>query len=361
MSAVSDRDRISSFQHIIWLNTGFLGDIVLNTAAVRLAAHRLPHVTQSFVSTEFGCHIMHAMPEIVGTVTFDKRERSLPEAMTKVKKDLTDLLGRRYDDAVILQPHRSARSTLLSRFLGLPLITYNETDLAWLFGHVRVSRVALFHEAVRIALLLEPLGVKRQDILQVRPYLPIAAPGEETEGWRCQIKSFKGRLIGIAPSSQWGTKMWQREKYVALMRQLLQFDDVGLVLLGSRSEKKYLTEIAVKVGSGDRLWNLASLTTLDDLRWIFPLLRLLVSGDSSPVHYASAFNIPTVVLFGATVPQMGFGPLADQNVTLGVTNLTCRPCSVHGPRQCPLGHFACMKRLELGPVYDACCTLLNKI
>ena len=350
----------SSFTRIVWLNTGFLGDIVLNTAAIRLAAQYWPQIQQYFISTKLGCHIVRPLSEINGTVVFDKREESLRGAMAQVKKDLQLLLGVDMTGAVILQPHRSARSTLLSRYLGLPLITYHETDLSFFFSTTRVSRVAIFHEAVRIALLLEPLGMKREDLLSAKPFLPIAVLPDEGK-WRREIKAFSGRLIGVAPSSQWGSKMWQREKYIALMRQLLQIEEVGLVLIGSLSEKKYVTEIAAKVGSSERLWNLAGQTSLDDLRGLFPLLRLLVSNDSSPIHYASAFNIPTVALFGATVPQMGFAPLADHSITLGVNNLACRPCSAHGPHTCPLGHFACMKRLELGPVYDACTALLHKI
>ncbi len=34
-----------------------------------------------------------------------------------------------------------------------------------------MPRVAVFHEAVRIALLLEPLGLSRQEILKARPKL----------------------------------------------------------------------------------------------------------------------------------------------------------------------------------------------
>ena len=352
--------QIKSFTRIIWLNTGFLGDIVLNTAAIHLAAKQWPSIPQYFISTKVGCNIVKVMPEIHGAIPFEKRDQSMPDAMAQVKKELSQLAGDDLSGSVILQPHRSARSTLLSRYLGLPSVTYHETDLSWLFATVRVPRVAIFHEAVRIALLLEPLGMKREELLGARPHLPISVLPEEG-GWRLAIRSFKGRLVGISPSSQWGTKMWQREKYIALMRQLLQRDDTGLVLLGSSSDKAYITEIAAKVGANDRLWNLAGLTTLDDLRGLFPLFRLLVSNDSSPIHYASAYNIPTVALFGATVPQMGFAPLADHSVTLGVNNLACRPCSAHGPQNCPLGHFACMKRLEIGPVYDACCALLAKV
>jgi heptosyltransferase-2 len=55
----------------------------------------------------------------------------------------------------------------------------------------------------------------------------------------------------------------------------------------------------------------------------------------------------TVALFGPTVPAMGFGPLAPGSVALGHPTLPCRPCHAHGPAACPLGHFRCMRELEV--------------
>ena len=39
---------------------------------------------------------------------------------------------------------------------------------------------------------------------------------------------------------------------------------------------------------------------------------LLVTNDSSPLHLASAMNTPTLAIFGPTVPEFGFGPLAER-------------------------------------------------
>jgi heptosyltransferase-2 len=73
---------------------------------------------------------------------------------------------------------------------------------------------------------------------------------------------------------------------------------------------------------------------------------VLVGNDSAPTHLASGIGTPTITLFGPTVEAFGFGPLAPRSEALGVQSLPCRPCHPHGPRECPLGHFACMKTLE---------------
>jgi heptosyltransferase-2 len=72
---------------------------------------------------------------------------------------------------------------------------------------------------------------------------------------------------------------------------------------------------------------------------------VIVTNDSSPLHLASAMGTPTVAIFGPTVPDFGFGPLAPSSVAVGHETLSCRPCHRHGPRRCPLGHFRCMREL----------------
>jgi heptosyltransferase-2 len=62
---------------------------------------------------------------------------------------------------------------------------------------------------------------------------------------------------------------------------------------------------------------------------------------------------PVVALFGPTVTEFGFGPVRPGDIALGVEGLLCRPCSPHGPLQCPLGHHRCMRDLSVEAVIAA--------
>jgi heptosyltransferase-2 len=159
----------------------------------------------------------------------------------------------------------------------------------------------------------------------------------------------------VSPGSKWGTKRWLAEKYSALIDELIANDDNAVIVLGSPDEKE-LNESVVekcKTGRNDRLLNLTGQTQLDELRALYPQLSALVTNDSSPLHYASAFDIPTVAIFGATLPEMGFGPVAEKSVVVEKKGLPCRPCSDHGPEVCPLSHFKCMKEISVKEVLQA--------
>jgi heptosyltransferase-2 len=67
---------------------------------------------------------------------------------------------------------------------------------------------------------------------------------------------------------------------------------------------------------------------------------------------------PTLTIFGPTVPEFGFGPLAPRSQSLGVTDLACRPCDSHGPQRCPLGHWRCMTEQPAAAVAERALALL---
>jgi heptosyltransferase-2 len=69
--------------------------------------------------------------------------------------------------------------------------------------------------------------------------------------------------------------------------------------------------------------------------------------DSGPLHLASAMNAPVTAFFCSTSPLFGFGPLSDDSKISEVENLDCRPCGIHGHKECPKGNFRCGNELKI--------------
>lgn len=74
-------------------------------------------------------------------------------------------------------------------------------------------------------------------------------------------------------------------------------------------------------------------TTLRESAAILAACSALVSGDSGPMHMATAVGTPVVGLFGPTTVEWGFFPSGPRDKVLE-KNLPCRPCSLHGKRMC---------------------------
>jgi heptosyltransferase-2 len=338
------KNMIEHVDSIVWLQTGFLGDIIITTAAFRFVREHFPEIKQYLITTPIGAAALKAHPDLDKVLVFDKRGKSLWSEAGRLKKELKALdLGRVW----MLQTHKSFRSSFLCRLIGLPTVTYFESQCGFL-ARKRVFRVAVLHEAQRILLLLEALGVDRKLFEAAKPYLTPVGQGSVSD----QIKEFKAghQLIAIAPGSVWGTKRWPSEYYGELVQRLLEKSDARVLIIGSKDEIPAAKDVEDRISASvqNRVLNLAGKTNLDDLRAIFPQLNLLISNDSSPLHYASAFRTPTLAIFGATVPALGFGPLAPK-AKVAEIDLVCRPCSAHGPQTCPLGHFKCM--LDQKPIF----------
>ena len=85
--------------------------------------------------------------------------------------------------------------------------------------------------------------------------------------------------------------------------------------------------------------------------------RVVVSGDTGPMHLATAVGAPVIALFGPTVEEFGFFPYRAAAEVLQ-RDLPCRPCSTKGGPRCPLGHHRCLEDLApsevLSHVLDRC-------
>jgi ADP-heptose:LPS heptosyltransferase len=83
------------------------------------------------------------------------------------------------------------------------------------------------------------------------------------------------------------------------------------------------------VAASDGAAEAAPPTTIADIVAITQGARLMVSGDTGPLHVAGAVGTPLVALFGPTLPERN-GPWATHDVTLS----RAPTCSCFYERRC---------------------------
>jgi heptosyltransferase-2 len=151
-------------------------------------------------------------------------------------------------------------------------------------------------------------------------------------------------FVALAPGSAWGTKRWPY--YVELAKRLSEHSRIAII--GSKADEEIAAQITDSLPSRCVINAVGTLSLLASAELI-GRAQAIVTNDSAPQHLASAMGTPTLTIFGPTVPEFGFGPLAERHAVAGHDGLSCRPCDRHGPQRCPLGHWRCMR--ELGPDY----------
>lgn len=107
--------------------------------------------------------------------------------------------------------------------------------------------------------------------------------------------------------------------------------------LAALLDNEGLPWISIGVGAplfAGRKEDLTGSTTLRQSCALLSRCRTLVTGDSGPMHLATAVGTPVTALFGPTSREWGFYPSGPSDTVLELP-LPCRPCSLHGKRPCP--------------------------
>jgi heptosyltransferase-2 len=323
------------------IQTAFLGDVVLTTPLLSaLAAHSGP---VDVVTTPIAAPLLETHPAVNQVIPYDKR--GLDRGWKGVTALARRLRAEKYQRAYL--PHRSLRTAALARLARIPSRIGFQGSWSFLYTEAR-PKPRTGHETDRLlALADEPSGA----------YRPHVRPSGEDEAaaaaiWNQVAPAPSDPFVALAPGSIWGSKRWPY--FVELAGRLA--DDVAVVVVGGPDDVVLGDEIvrAVKGGQGRaKAVNACGKLTLRQSAALIARAALLVTNDSAPLHLATAVGTPIVALFGPTVTEFGFGPLRPGDIVLGVDGLLCRPCSPHGPRQCPLGHHRCMRDLGVGAVMAA--------
>lgn len=272
-------------------------------------------------------------PAVRDVIVYDKRGGD--RGVGGFARMAARLRSREYQSAYLAQG--STRSGALAIAAGIKDRVGFSTSAGRMFYTTRVALRDGMHHAARLLSLGTrdagaPLG-------RLRPHLYPGVAERAVVDDVLGTNSAGEQLIALAPGSVWATKRWPYFKELAH-----DLRDLGrIVVVGGAADREIAGEI-VGATHGQAIDATGRLSLLASAELI-GRSALLVTNDSSPLHLASAMNTPTLAVFGPTVPEFGFGPLADRSITTGHTGLTCRPCDKHGPMRCPLGHWRCMREI----------------
>ena len=303
------------------IQTAFLGDVVLTIPLLQALAER--HGPVDVVTLPGAASLIETHPAVRRVVRWDKHGKQGPGAWGLGRKLKAEGYGRVY------LPHRSFRSALIARFTGAPeRIGFADAPLAARFLYTReLPRPVDQHESRRLlALLGDTVAGGAWQLVTT------AADDAKATTW-LRERGIADGFVALAPGSIWGTKRWPYypELAVALDRQAVVIGGPEDAPLGA----------AIEAASGKAKSAVGQLS----LRESAALLKhaaVLVTNDSAPLHLATAVGTPIVAIFGPTVPAFGYGPI-NAGDRVAELPMACRPCSLHGPQVCPLGHHNCMK------------------
>ncbi|THB69878.1 MAG: glycosyltransferase family 9 protein [Desulfovibrio sp.] len=259
-------------------------------------------------------------------------------------------LARQFKGQGLLDLHGVLRSRILAAFWQGPVRRYPKYSLdrrRYLRTGSQAARERLLRHNVpqRYCLALESSAPPRTELLP--RIFPTDQEKVEAARVLAEISSPERPLVALHPFATHPDKAWPEERWPQLAQRL---EDAGFDWF--------------VLGRGEPLPGLAGhprdLTNRSNLRLSCALLdaaRILVTGDSGPMHLAGGVATPVVALFGPTDPAWGFYPAGPADHVLE-TDLDCRPCSLHGKRPCTRGR-ECLAALSVDQVLHSVDTVIS--
>lgn len=173
--------------------------------------------------------------------------------------------------------------------------------------------------------------------------------------WRNHDLNSARRVVVLNTGGSYGpAKNWPVEYFCSLALRLVHELDSSVLVICGPAERRTAATIQ-RTAAHSRVHSLAEMEPSIGLtKACIRRSDLVVTTDSGPRHFAAAFSVPAVTLFGPTDPRwsMTYHP----NEIHLQRDLPCRPCA---RRSCPLGHHRCMREVTVSAVFAAVKELLD--
>ena len=318
---------------ILVIQTAFIGDVVLATSLIENLHQQFPASKIDILVRKGNESLFHAHPFLNQVLVWDKKNNKYHNWVALLFK----IRSCKYD--VVINAQRFAATgawTALSK--AKIKIGFDKNPFSFLFTHAVVHQFSEKgqHEIDRNHQLLSTL-------FEAKVAMPKLYPTESDE--MAVIHYQQIPYLCIAPASVWFTKQFSLEKWVDLINAL-PFKG-PIYLIGGPGDKLLCDQILQKINRKSVL-NLAGRLSFLASAALQKKAVLNYVNDSAPMHFASAVNAPVVAVYCSTLPDFGFGPLSEYSFIVQTNEaLTCRPCGIHGKKQCPLKHFDCAKTIKM--------------
>lgn len=350
------RPASSTPQRILLLRLERIGDLLMVLDAIASLRAAWPDATIDLAVGSWNAPIAALMAGVdrveVMDVPWLAREGT-GLSMSALWARAGDWRARRYDLTINFEP--DIRSNLLAwRGGSRRRVGY------WTGGGGALLTDALAYDPTRhvsanaLALIDHVIG---------RPVSPLHSaavlhlPPEAIAAADALLSPARRRRIGVHVSGGRESKQWHLSRFAEVAHTLGNDPDTTIVLTGSAADRNLVSTVrdACAVPS---VIDTAGRLDLPGTAALLSRLDLLITGDTGPMHLASAVGTPVVALFGPSDPRR-YGPLATRQRVVRV-QLPCSPCGqVRLPPERCRGHVPdCMDGIAVTAVVDAARDLL---
>jgi heptosyltransferase I len=313
-----------------------MGDIIHTLPAVTALRQAFPHASIGWLIDERWAELLctlrypragrrsfeRPLVDYVHTVNLSEWRRALLSFKTlqQMAIGLSELRGMKYGVAVDFQG--AVRSALLARWSGAQAIFGDaepRENAASMFytRQVETSGRHVVEQALDLAraVVARAAGTVRLDEANAcvpeekSSVIEFPVDPDAEKKISCQTAALSSFAI-LNPGAGWGAKQWPPERYGAVARELARDGIHSLVNFGPGEEELASAVESASEGSARKIS-----CSISELIALTRRARLLIGGDTGPMHLAAGLKIPVVAIFGPTNPARN-GPFGTRSIVL---------------------------------------------
>lgn len=301
---------------------GSLGDVIHGIPVAAALRNEFPIGRIDWMVDPRYVELLDLVTCIDRRIPIDPRAIKQSPGRERFRETMRELREHHYDAVIdlqgLLKSAMLARSVRAHRTIGFPRKHLRE-QLARLFYTNAPDPGDATHVIYKNLALLAPLKVEDR-----RVRFPITIP--HTPIVEQVAQRFEGGYVLINPGAAWPNKQWPPERFGAVAAEIFENFGIRSLVLWGPGEQEIAHRVA---GASQGAAEVSPPTTITDLVGISKGARLMISGDTGPLHIAGAVNTPIVALFGPTRPDRN-GPWGLYDIAIS----RVQQCSCVYERRC---------------------------
>lgn len=294
-------------------------------------------------------------------MAYPSKQNSL-EQIKSYTKLFVEIRNRNFDALFYLMTRNRSQSLIkrdviffklagIKKILGAKYLAANLLDKKFSGSIPKIVREQdFFLESLKNENIPIPAEISKPELLLSE------SEREDAEKWlkqNCGSFFEQNKLIAVAPSSNWKSKIWEEEKFFKVVERLITEKKIFPIVFGSGEEKEKGIRLIEK-------WQIGANAAgeLNVRRAAAALERCLMylGNDTGTMHLAASVGVPCVALFSAVDRRGRWQPFGENHV-LFRSEVECEGCLLSN---CPYNNL-CLKKISGEEVAEACLQILKNV
>lgn len=346
---IKDKKKLSDIQRVLIVDFALIGDMVMNIPFLKTIKHNCPSAEITMVCMPWAESILGDQNLVDEFVVFNGKDKlSSPTQILRNYREIKDVLqilnSKEYD--VGFEPKGDLRHILFLHYTRCNrTVSYNYTGGEYLITDCFTPRKETKHLLDEKMDLLKMLGFAVHEDDKIPVLILSTEMKTYVDNFEKEYHIQDKIKIGIHPGASNTNK--QYKNYPELIREMTRLvtNKHCFVIFEGPGESDIVNSVC-DVIEGENVAYVRIKEGIREYKCLVSMCDYMICNDSAAGHLATAYGIPTVVIFGPVEPITAL-PRGNCKVRYISHMLECKPCTLP---YCPNGTEACINSVKLDEV-----------